>query len=175
LRYCIVLSGEQGRIQPSNLTGGLFAILPGHDVAERKIAAGIESHSEGRPMTLAQSCTGAMVALVVSLFGVADAAEPLRKDEVIKRVSGKMLAWYSDRLASGDRPRIKFGVDGEFSLTHTGAGNDQPIETGVWHVTEKGQLCVTVHGKSQGKCFFLIPTGGDSYMLQEAMATDNGE
>lgn len=126
-------------------------------------------------MTPAKSGTCAMMALVVSLLGVADAAEPLRKEEVIKRVSGKMLAWYSERLTSGDRPRIKFGVDGEFSLTHTGAGSDRPIETGTWHVTDKGQLCVTVHGKSRGKCFFLIPTGGDSYMLREDPATDSSE
>ena len=128
----------------------------------------------GFAMKVVQWCAVVMTAAVVGFSGATQAVEPLSKDEVTTRVSGKTLAWYSENLTGSDRPRIKFGVDGEFSLTHTGASDQPSVETGTWHVTDRGQLCVTVHGKTQGKCFFLIPTGGDSYMLKEDPAPSTG-
>jgi hypothetical protein len=116
-------------------------------------------------------CLVALTAAVIGANGVGQAAEPLSKDQVTRRVTGKTLTWHSERLTNGERPRIKFGGDGEYSMTHVGAGNEGAVEFGTWHVTDKGQLCVTARGKSQGKCFYLIPTGGDSYMLKEELAT----
>ena len=109
---------------------------------------------------------GVQMALV-GLVGGAHAAGPLSKAEVTTLLSGsKATQRFTDPSTHGSA-LVEYGADGRYTNTHTGSKNRGVVETGTWRVNDNGQLCVTLEGKAEGKCRYLVPTGSGAYDLTE--------
>ena len=104
---------------------------------------------------------------LVGFLGSAMAAGPLSKEEVITLLSGaKATQRFTDPSTHGSA-LVEYGADGRYTNTHTGSKYKGVIESGTWRVNDNGQLCVTLEGKAEGKCRYLVPTGGGAYDLTE--------
>lgn len=104
---------------------------------------------------------------LVGFLGSAMAAGPLSKAEVITLLSGaKATQRFTDPSTHGSA-LVEYGADGRYTNTHTGSKYKGVIESGTWRVNDNGQLCVTLEGKAEGKCRYLVPTGGGAYDLTE--------
>jgi hypothetical protein len=104
---------------------------------------------------------------LAGLLGSAMAAGPLSKAEVVTLLSGgKATQRLTDPSTHGSA-LVEYGADGRYTNTHTGSKYRGVVETGTWRVSENGQLCVTLQGKDQAKCRYLVPKGGGVYELTE--------
>jgi len=110
------------------------------------------------------------IAVKVSLIGIlgsAMAAGPLSKAEVITLLSGsKATQRFTDPSTHGSA-LVEYGADGRYTNTHTGTKYRGVVETGTWRVNENGQLCVTLEGKAEAKCQYLVPRPSGAYELTQ--------
>ena len=104
---------------------------------------------------------------LAGLVGSAMAAGPLSKAEVITLLSGsKATQRFTDPSTHGSA-LVEYGADGRYTNTHTGSKYKGVVETGTWRVNENGQLCVTLEGKAEAKCHYLVPRPGGAYELTQ--------
>ena len=102
---------------------------------------------------------------LAGLVGSVMAAAPLSKAEVITLLSGgKATQSFTDPSTQGSA-LVEYGADGRYTNTHTGSRYRGVVETGTWRVNENGQLCVTLEGKAEAKCHYLVPRPGGAYEL----------
>lgn len=109
----------------------------------------------------------AIQAGLLGLLGSAMAAGPLSKAEVITLLSGSTATQRLTDPSTHGSALVEYGADGRYTNTHTGSKYRGVVETGTWRVNDNGQLCVTLEGKAEGKCRYLVPTGGGAYDLTE--------
>jgi hypothetical protein len=102
---------------------------------------------------------------VASTLGIAQAAEPLSKQQVASLLSGSKATQRSTDPSESGSGLVEFGADGRVTNTHAGTKFRGVVETGTWRVSEKGQLCITWQGKAEENCRYLVPLGGGAYDL----------
>ncbi|MCU0990853.1 MAG: hypothetical protein MUE63_15105 [Xanthomonadales bacterium] len=108
---------------------------------------------------------------LAGLVGSAMAAGPLSKAEVITLLSGsKATQRFTDPSTQGSA-LVEYGADGRYTNTRTGPRYRGTVETGTWRVNDNGQLCVTLEGKTEPRCNYLVPKPGGAYELTQDPAT----
>lgn len=104
---------------------------------------------------------------LLGLLGSALAAGPLSKQEVISLLSGSKATQRLTDPSTHGSALVEYGADGRYTNTHTGTRQRGVIETGTWRVSDNGQLCVTLEGKTEAKCHYLVPKPGGAYELTQ--------
>ena len=120
---------------------------------------------EGRERKAYIRCILMIAVGVASTLGIAQAAEPLSKQQVASLLSGSKATQRSTDPSEHGAGLVEFGADGRVTNTHTGTKFRGVVETGTWRVSEKGQLCITWQGKAEENCRYLVPLGGGAYDL----------
>ena len=104
---------------------------------------------------------------LAGLVGSAMAAGPLSKAEVVTLLSGSKATQRLTDPSTHGSALVEYGADGRYTNTHTGSKHKGVVETGTWRVNENGQLCVTLEGKAEAKCHYLVPRPGGAYELTQ--------
>lgn len=109
----------------------------------------------------------AVQAGLFGLLGIAMAAGPLSKAEVITLLSGSKATQRLTDPSTHGSALVEYGADGRYTNTHTGSKYRGVVETGTWSVKENGQLCVTLEGTAKARCHYLVPMPGGAYELTQ--------
>lgn len=105
---------------------------------------------------------------LVGLFGTAMAAGPLSKQEVVTLLSGATATQrLTDATSYISGARVEYGADGRVTITYSAGQQRGVVERGTWRVTANGQVCVTLEGKNEGPCRYLVPRGGGVYDMTD--------
>ena len=104
---------------------------------------------------------------LAGLVGSAMAAGPLSKAEVVTLLSGSKATQRLTDPSTHGSALVEYGADGRYTNTHTGSKHKGVVETGTWRVNENGQLCVTLEGKAEARCHYLVPRPGGAYELTQ--------
>jgi hypothetical protein len=122
---------------------------------------------EGREMKACIRWVLMIAVGVASTLGIAQAGEPLSKQQVASLLSGSKATQRSTDPSEHGSGLFEFAADGRVTNTHTGTKFRGVVETGTWRVSDKGQLCITWQGKAEEKCRYVVPLGGGAYDLTE--------